>query len=105
MNKKRYAAAVVLTMALATAGALAYFGMGEPRKNEGGPYFYVTILKALYGNVDSGIYRFSFSDFSESGTGGFDDAFIRDRKFIDVGLDNEFTPRRVFDFEGTTLLA
>ena len=107
MDKKRYVIVAALAMALATAGALAYFGGLLPVREEGkgGPYFYVTILKSLYGNVDSGIYRFSFSDFSESGTGGFDDSFIRDHKFIDVGLSDEFVPRRVSDYEGTTLLA
>lgn len=85
MNKKRYVIVAALAMALATAGALAYFGSSAPRgKESGGPYFYVTILKSLYGEVDSGIYRFSFSDFSETGSGGFDDSFIRDHKFIDV---------------------
>ncbi|MDQ1343417.1 MAG: hypothetical protein QG650_136 [Patescibacteria group bacterium] len=94
------AGALAVVLLLSVAAYSAKF-----REPSGGPYFYVTILKALYGTVDSGLYRFSLSDFSEAGTGGFDDAFIRDRKFIDFGLGNDFVPRKICSYEDSKLVA
>jgi len=102
MKKIRYA--IAAGVILAVIGSVAAYSLRHSQSSDGGPYFYATILKALYGSTESGIYRFSFSDFSESGTGGFDDAFIRDHKFIDIGLGRKFVPRRVCQYDGATLL-